>query len=439
MKKIFNLILFTLFTCAAFAQMPGAATSFTVNGLKVIFKPTVKEVISVRMYFRGGVYNYPADQAGVENLAFKAATGCGTKKYSADAFRDLSDKYGISIGGSSTYDYGNIGMECISKYFDQGWDLLAEAINNPVFDDNEVQLLKNKLITQVSSQQADPDKHLDDLLVQNAFAGTPYATDPDGTPQSLTALSAADLKNYYYHILNKDRMFIIVAGKITREQLEEKVKTFFANLPSKPYTTPVRQTPAWTENNLSIENRALATNYIAAAFNAPPADSKDFLAYRMGISALGGSLFSQLRTKMNLSYDPGASTSITQMPYGEIQVSTNYPKEAVTAMVDVVNKMRDLGISADGLNYIKSGFITSNFIKQQGSGAVSSNLGSAEINGGWEYAEKLPELINSITVDDINNALRKYIGGLRWTYLGDARLANEAKDAFNRKVDPVNQ
>lgn len=434
MKKIYNLILLTFFTCSVFAQSPGSATSFTVNGLKVIFKPTVKEVISVRMYFRGGVYNYQAQQAGIENLAFKAATDCGTKQYTADAFRDTSDTYGISIGGSSTYDYGNIGMECISKYFNQAWNLFADAINNPVFEDSQVQLLKSKLITQVTSTMSDPDRHLDDLLTQNAFAGTPYAIDPDGTPQTLQALTAADLKNYYYNLVNKQRMFIVVAGKISRELLEQKIKAAFANLPDKPYTAPARQTPSWTENKLNVENRALATNYIAAAFNAPPADSKDLLAFRMGVSALGGSLFSQLRTKMNLSYDPGASTSLTLMPYGEMQVSTNYPKEAVTAMVEVVNRARALGISADGLNYIKSGFITTNFIKQQGSGAVTANLGSAEINGGWEYAEKLPELINAVTVDDINNAMQTYIKGLQWTYLGDAKLAEAAAEAFKLKV-----
>jgi len=437
MKKIITTIFSLCFVLgASIAQtLPtNTTTSFMVNGLKVIFKPTVKEVISVRMYYRGGVYNYPGTQAGIESLALKAATECGTKKYNADKFRDLADEFGVSIGGSSTCDYGNIGIDCVAKYFNQSWDLFAEAINNPVFEEAEVQLLKSKQITYANGQQSDPDQHLDNLLVQNAFAGTPYATDPDGNEQTLTALNSADLKEYYYNLLNKNRMFIVVAGNITRQQIEEKIKATFATLPAKPYTAPSPKTPVWTENKLDVESRQLATNYITAAFNAPPVNSPDFLAYRMGISAFGGTLFNELRTKLNLSYDPAAYAVSSQMAYGVLRVSTNSPKEAVEATDKTLSRLKELGISDDGLKYLKSSFITSNYIKQQGSGAITSNLGSAEINGGWEFAEKLPDLINAVTTDQINAAMLKYIGGLRWTYLGDPNLAKQAEDAFSTQV-----
>ncbi|NCD71341.1 M16 family metallopeptidase [Mucilaginibacter agri] len=437
MKK-FIITIYSLFLIAGagFAQAPttNTATSFMVNGLKVIFKPTVKDVVSMRMYYRGGVYNYQPSQAGIESFALKAATECGTKKYTADQFRDMADEFGISIGGSSTYDYGNIGIDCVTKYFSQGWDLFAEAINNPTFDDTEVQLLKSKLITFANGQLSDPDKHLDDLLMQNAFFGTPYSTDPDGNEQTLSPLNGEALKKYYYNLINKNRMFIVVAGNITRKQLEDKIKASFAALPQKPYTIPTRHAPVWKENKLNVENRQLATNYIAAAFNAPQVNSLEFLPYRMGLSALGGSLFNELRTKLNLSYDPTASAVSLQMAYGTMSISTNDPKQAVEVMDRVLSRFKVLGISPEGLKYLKSSFITNNYIKQQGSGAITSNLGSAEINGGWEYAEKLPDMIEAVTTDQINATMLKYIAGLRWTYLGDPNLARQAEDVFNMQV-----
>jgi zinc protease len=68
--------------------------------------------------------------------------------------------------------------------------------------------------------------------------------------------------------------------------------------------------------------------YYSAAFNAPPVNSPNYLAYRMGLSALGGTLFNELRTKLNLSYDPAAYAVPSQMSYGVLRVSTNSPKEA---------------------------------------------------------------------------------------------------------------
>ena len=76
-------------------------TAFEVEGIKVIFKPTVKNVISVRLFYRGGVANYLADNAGIEEFALKAAVDCGTQKYTANAYRDKTDKYGVVISAAS--------------------------------------------------------------------------------------------------------------------------------------------------------------------------------------------------------------------------------------------------------------------------------------------------------------------------------------------------
>ena len=39
--------------------------SFDVDGIKVIFKPTSKNIVNIRLYYRGGVTNYPAEKAGI--------------------------------------------------------------------------------------------------------------------------------------------------------------------------------------------------------------------------------------------------------------------------------------------------------------------------------------------------------------------------------------
>src|SRR4051812_43486588 len=129
MKKIF-ITLLCLFGGLSGTLAQTETTSFDVEGIKVIFKPTLKDIIKVRMFYRGGVTNYPASQAGIEDFALGAATDCGTKKYSGNIYRDIADKYGINIGSEAEYDYGDIQMECVTKYFTQGWDLFTEAVVN---------------------------------------------------------------------------------------------------------------------------------------------------------------------------------------------------------------------------------------------------------------------------------------------------------------------
>ena len=394
-------------------------TSFDVNGLKVIFKPTVKEVISVHMYFRGGNANFSADKAGIEDFALKAATECGVKTYNSNTFKDMADKYNINIGGSADYDYGYLALNCVAKYFNQGWDLFSKAVTEPVFDENEVQLLKQKALAALKTGETNPDDRIEKLAVQSAFKGTPYAYDPDGTEASILALNAADLKNYYYKLLNKKRMFLVVAGKITRAELEAKIKAAFTNLPSAPYEPAAYQNALFQGDKAVIEKRDLATNYMSAVMNAPVMSSPDYVPFRMGINALSGSLFSQLRTRYNLSYAPGAFSTIQQMPYAMMYVSTTNPKEAARIMIDVLNRIKRSTLTSAGLRDMKSGYITSNYMKLQNSNSVAKNLGEAEIMGDWNYAERMPDLINSVTPAQISQALNKYIAGLRWAYLGN--------------------
>lgn len=432
MKKILTAILFICGSLSVMAQ--SETTSFDVDGIKVIFKPTLKDIINVRMFYRGGVTNYPASQAGIEKFALEATTECGTKKYSGNVYRDRADVYGIDVASEGEYDYGNIQMQCITKYFNEGWDLFTESVVNPVFDAGEVELLRSKIVAKMREDQSNPDKRAEQLVLQSAFEGTPYATDPDGTEEILSKLTAADIKNYYASIFNKNRMFIVVAGKISKEVLIAKIKASFANLPSAPYTPVALHEPTWNDYKVVKEDRNLQTNYIDAIMNGPTFNSPDYVAYRVGISALGGSLFSELRTKLNLSYDPGTYSVMQHMPYALMYVSTTSPKEAVTAMNQQLNKVLSYGLSPEGLKRIKSSFITSNYIKQQSTASITGSLGIAEILGGWQLAEDLPKAIENVTVTQINDAMQKYIVGLRWSYLGDLKKAEEADAAFRMTV-----
>src|SRR5437588_1730880 len=143
MKK-FILFIFILAAPGFEAMAQSETTSFNVDGIKVIYKPTQKNIINLRIYYRAGVSDYPASKAGIESFAIEATTQCGTKKYTGNEFKDIADKYSILIGGSSMEDYGYLQLNTMTAYFNNGWDLFTEAVMNPAFNESDVALLKNK-------------------------------------------------------------------------------------------------------------------------------------------------------------------------------------------------------------------------------------------------------------------------------------------------------
>src|SRR5437867_4265636 len=89
--KVICLAAFLFFSLAVLSQVN--TEEFTVNGLKVMLKHTQKETLVMNMYYRGGLTNYTAADAGIESLALAGIIECGNSKFSANEFNDERDEF----------------------------------------------------------------------------------------------------------------------------------------------------------------------------------------------------------------------------------------------------------------------------------------------------------------------------------------------------------
>lgn len=425
MKKFIFLINFIIFFHFANAQTK--AISFEVNGLKVILKSTQKETVSMSMFFRGGVMNYDAGRAGIENLALAAAATCGTKNYSVVDYQELADEYGIEISGSSTTDYGTISMDCISKYLDQGWKLFSDAVVNPAFDKTEFQTTKERMITAIYHSQSDPETRVEQLSMENMFKDSPYSINPLGNNKTVGSFTAEMVSNYYHsELLNKNKMFLVVAGNITKEALEKKILASFAALKQKPYTPPVYDRKMLTGEHLVVEQRDIATNYMSCIMNAPTMSSADYYAFVLTINALSGSMNYELRTKQGLSYAPGATIKTQQIPYTSMFVSTTQPKKAFQAMITVYNSIKEGKYSQRYLDALKKDHRDGYYRHQESASSIVGDLGEAEVLGSYTIIDDMVDNFNKVTLQDMKDSFAKYMKGAIWVYLGDEQVGRAA-------------
>ena len=437
--KNFILIISTLTTLTLSAGAQVAPTnSFDVEGIKVIFKPTVKQIIHVSIYFRGGVGNYPAKKAGIEDLALRGTLDCGTGKFAMGVFKSKAEEIGAQLNGGAGLDNGSISLNCVAKYFDAGWDLLAAAVTTPVYEESAFGIMKQKQIGRLQESDGNPDIKLRRLAMASSFWGTIYATNPGGTVTTLPELSAEEVKNYYFNtLLNKARMFIVVVGNVTKEELTAKIKAAFQSLPAGAYTPGSFPATTFGTAPAAVEERAISTNYILGIMNAPAYNSPDYVPFMLSFSELHGLLFTEIRIRRHLSYAPDATLHAMLLPYSEIYVSTTDPKASVEVMEDCVRFMKrgNNNLKNRDLNQIKALYITGSYKRQQSTDALAEMLGQAETLGGWEIAEHLPDLIQHTSRAEMSAAFSKYIAGISWTYLGDKSKADEAMDAFKRPVN----
>jgi zinc protease len=402
-------------------------TEFTVDGLKVILHQTQKETVVMSMYFKGGSTNYINANAGIESLAMSAALECGNSKFAANDFNDQVDEYGLHLSGEASDDYSVIKMACISTYADKAWQLFSSAIASPAFDLQKFGLLKEQKINELKQSMSSPDDRLDQLAHEFAFATTTYSINPNGTVASLSALTRDAVKNYYLTtLLNKNRMFLVVAGKMTREDLEKKIKEAFATIPVAPYN-PIRvDAPVFLRETTKIEPYRIATNYISGIVPAPDLNSPDYPAFRMAVTILNSAMFEVIRLDRNLSYAPYASMSEGKISYVKMYASTSQPRETVAAIRNILDMIKGTTYPNKLIESIRKGLLQSYSKHQERMAEIADNLGKAEIMGNWQLAENLEDRINNVKPDDVRDVLNVYCKNIAWVYIGEKGLGEES-------------
>src|SRR5262245_15998362 len=139
MKKIvqyISIIIALALPGQVMAQM-GIAYDMTINGVKVIVQLAGNDIVVIQAVIKGGVENYSATKAGIENLAINGLTECGTIKDDKNSFKNKLDKVSAQINGSSGLDYATFSMNCIKSDFATVWPLYVDAMTTPRFDAKE--------------------------------------------------------------------------------------------------------------------------------------------------------------------------------------------------------------------------------------------------------------------------------------------------------------
>jgi predicted Zn-dependent peptidase len=422
MKKMIKSLaivhLLLAFSVGAFAQQDTKPREFTVEGVKVIFKPSIKEITSARLFIRGGTANYTKELEGVENLALTLVAEGGTKKKTKTEFATALEKVGTTIGSSSSLDYSEISLSCIQTYWDHSWSLFAEAVTLPRWNEKEFELIKGKAIAAAKQKESDPDEHLKNKALQNTFGGRNYSKISAGTSESLQRITLADVKAHYEKILGKQNVFLVVVGNIKEDDLKAKIATAFRGLAAGSEAKP--EPPVEFKPATNIENRDIATNYIRGMMNAPSLSEKEGVPMLLAMNILGDRFFVELRTKRSLSYAPSAfyATAAIEDPYAVYYITTTDPKQSLEVMIDEINKVKNQGFTEKELKDMKASFLTNHFLGLETNGSQSMSLGQAELAGDWNTTETFMANVDKATVKELNDAFNKYSSSINWTYLG---------------------
>ena len=423
MKNI--LFFFLLIALAGRAQKTGPY-DMLINGVKVIVVPSGNEIVQVDLVIKGGVQNYTTEQAGIERMALRALTECGTMKRDKNSFKNVLDDVDAQMAGFAGRDASRVFMNCIKTDFETVWPLYVEALTMPKFDAKEFARIKDEAITQLRQQESNPDFALQKMAMETVFKGMDYAKMPNGTIGNIEKLTPAATKAYLNQTLTRSRIFFVVVGDLPKEDLQKKMTALIAKIPQgKPFVLK-RSTYVPNENAFAAQPREVATNYIMGISGAPAATSKEYYPALLASRLFYNKAFLEVRTNNGLSYAPAASISMGLTPYSMLYVTTKDPDKYIAVARNMVDKIKQDGFPADDVQNMKNAFSTNFYSTNETNGALANLVGNMEvIKGDWKKAFSLREDLQAVSPADVNQVFSKYIGKFNWVYQGDPKVVTQ--------------
>jgi zinc protease len=411
----------SLTTGAAQARRADSTISYDVNGVQVIHRmQSANNVVAANLYFLGGNRQHTAANAGLEPMLLQV-TAYGTRTSTREQLTRRLARIGTSVEVGADVDWSVMGIRATTATFDSTWAVFAERVMSPRIDSPAVEIVRAQLLSGARSLRDNPDALLEYLADSIAYAGHPYALSPTGTERSLSAITRAQLQAYHQDQFVKSRLLLVVVGNVERATVERLVRGTLGNLPAGNYRWTLPEPVAPLGKDVVFVQRSLPTNYILGYFQGPAANTEEYVALRLAMAILSGQLFSEIRSRRNLTYAVDAPFVERALATGGIYVTTVSPDVTLSLIRDELDALQTGTIERAGLTKLVQQFLTEYFLDNETNAAQASFLARAHLHAGdYRKAESFVEELRAVRPGDVREMANRYIRNLRFAYIGDS-------------------
>jgi len=260
------------------------------------------------------------------------------------------------------------------------------------------------------------------LFFREKFYGAhPYARSRYGTEESVKTLTEKDAREYWFSVLNPQNMVIAASGPIPVDVMERKISKYFGKLkpPEKslPQIEKVRAHKKSDEFVKSVDREqvTLVIGFDGCSFYNE--DDKWPLsvasALLSGTGGLSGWLSVELRGKRNLVYVVWAS--LRDMRYGgDFSIMTQCQPEDLDTVKSIIlaqiERLKSGDFSQDDVSRITEALAKQFLMSRQSQEDLVSSAALDELHGlGFDYSDKYPQKIRSVSRQDVMRVANKYM------------------------------
>lgn len=393
------------------------------NGLIVLTDrmPDVRSA-TLGFFFRRGSRHEPDELNGISHF-IEHAVFRGTSRRNALEIAIESDRLGGNLDAFTMHEETGFAIKVIDKQIAEAFDLLADLLVNPRFDEKELKRERRVIVEEIKMTEDTPEDFLSEIFSREFFPNHPLGLSIAGTPKTVRKFNGEVTRKFHEENFNAQNLIVAAAGNVEHRQIVELAEKYFnqksedrnqkseGHRKSEEGDLPQIAAPIIIKKNRNLEQAHLI---IAAPFVGAKSERRyaaDLLANALG-GGTSSRLWQKVREEKGLAYSVGASAAMYR-DCGVFSIFAATSPKQVEQVLDIsIEEMRRItrnGVAPEELELMKRQSIAAILLGLEDSSNRAGTLAHLEMTHGRQISVKETlQKIEAVSVEEIQELAREF-------------------------------
>lgn len=386
------------------------------NGAVILVQETASApAVTVNATVLAGSMYDPPDLPGLAYMTGRVIDR-GTERRSAQLIAEELDERGVSLKAGTTRHTMTVSCTCLSGDFADVLSIVVDVLRRPVFPAAEFAKRRVETITRLGQDEDNPAVQATVALSTLLYgAHHPYGRRAKGTVETIEKITREELVAFHARHVRPAVLSLAVVGDVPAERVMERAAAEldgWTGAGAGPIVVPAPIPPA-SRREAFIAMPGKAQSDISYGFTAVSRLDPRYYAYWMmnnvlGQFGLGGRLADNIRERQGMAYYAFSAFDAT-VGEGPLLVRAGVdPRNVERAIRAIDHEVRHLGaegptaVELEETRQYLIGSIPRMFETNQSIAAFLQTSGQFGL--GLDYDQKLPALLQAVTLDEVRAA-----------------------------------
>ncbi|HWV58851.1 MAG TPA: pitrilysin family protein [Longimicrobiales bacterium] len=348
----------------------------------------------------------------LEHMVFK-----GTPRREAREIALVLERSGGSLDAYTTREYTSYHARVLDKDLDLALDVLCDMVLKPLLRAEDLELEREVVLEEISTVEDTPDDLVFELHTSALWGSHPYGHSILGTRETVSSLTAEDLRRAHDRGYGLSNLVIGVAGNIRTEAVLERLSALLFERPPElvpapegpaPDVVPVPEVQMLEPREVRVERATAQTHLVFGTQTFRHGDPRRYAMVLLS-NAFGGGmssrLFQRVREELGLAYAVYSFQSFyRQTGLWGVYAGTRHEwaDHARDVITEELKRLASDGLTAEELEDAKGQVKGQMVLGLEASGGRLQRLASTALyDEPFLSMDELVRRVDAVTLDDV--------------------------------------